>query len=198
MTAPRLVLASASPRRAELLKAAGISFRLRPSHIDESWRVDEHPVAYTRRIAQEKLNAVQRNDGEVRLSADTTVWLHGDREPLGKPESRARAREMLLALSEAGQHHVTTAFAIDRGDEVAVDAVTSIVHMRELSESELERYLDGQDWSDKAGAYGIQARAAAFIPRVDGSYTNVVGLPVYEVLEALARVGIRPEAEKAT
>ena len=104
---------------------------------------------------------------------------------------------MLKRLSEAGQHHVTTAFALDTPQGPRVEAVTTIVHMRDIAAEEFEAYLEGRDWGDKAGAYGIQARAAAFIPRVDGSYTNVVGLPVFEVLEALAQIGIRPGSPPA-
>jgi septum formation protein len=193
VSVPRLILASASPRRAALLRDAGLSFEVRPGDIDESWRAGEHPVAYTRRIALEKLAAVPRAEGELRLAADTSVWLHADQAPYGKPSSREDAAHMLRTLSEAGQHHVTTGFALDTPEGPRDYAVTTIVHMRDISEDELARYLDGRDWTDKAGAYGIQARAAAFIPRVDGSYTNVVGLPVYEVLEALAELGVFPE-----
>ena len=195
MSAPKLVLASASPRRAALLRDAGLSFEVRPGDIDETWNPGEHPVAYTRRIALEKLAAVDCSSGELRLAADTSVWLLADQPPFGKPSSREQAADMLRALSEAGQHHVTTAFALDTPEGPRDYAVTTIVHMRDIAEDELQRYLDGQDWTDKAGAYGIQARAAAFIPRVDGSYTNVVGLPVYEVLEALAARGIFPGAD---
>lgn len=198
MAAPRLILASASPRRASLLREAGLEFEIREADIDESWKVGEHPVAYTRRIAQQKLEAVERKAGEIRLAADTSVWLSPELEPYGKPRSRDEARDMILALSRAEKHQVTTAFALDGLDGTDVEAVTTIVLMRGVYPDELELYLDGEDWGDKAGAYGIQARAAAFVPSVEGSYTNVVGLPVYEVLQALAKLGISPKVEPRT
>ncbi len=197
MSAPRLVLASASPRRASLLRDAGLSFEVRPADTDESWIEGETPVKYAERVARGKLEATPREEGEIRLSADTTVWLESRDRPFGKARSREEGREMLQTLSAAGEHRVTTAFAWDGPDGPTVSSVTTTVHMRTISDEELELYLDGGDWTDKAGAYGIQARAVAFIPRIEGSYTNVVGLPVYEVLDLLAQVGIRPEVRSA-
>ncbi|MBK8264061.1 MAG: septum formation protein Maf [Nannocystis sp.] len=185
---PRLVLASASPRRAELLRSAGLEFSVEPVDCDERWIPGEHPVAYAERLARAKAELARAADAII-LAADTTVWIAPDAPPLGKPSDRREAARALRALSAASPHRVTSAFAIlDRRRPTAAIHVahsTTEVWMRPLSERDLEAFLDTDEWRDKAGGYGIQGRAAAFVRRIAGSYTAVVGLPLAELLEAL-------------
>lgn len=186
-----LILASASPRRAELLAAAGIAFTAAPVDCDEGWRPGESPPDYARRIARAKAElAVQ--PGAIVLAADTTVWLEGQAEPIGKPPDRPAAAATLGRLAGVG-HQVTTAFALADARAGAprwqVEAVTTAVWIRTLSPGEIARYLDTEEWRDKAGGYGIQGRAAGLVRRIEGSYTNVVGLPLAEVIAALQGLG---------
>jgi septum formation protein len=180
-----LILASASPRRAELLRSAGIAFTTAPVDCDERWFEGEAPPAYAERVARAKAELARRADATV-LAADTTVWLEDQVEPLGKPDGRAAARSMIERLS-GRKHFVTTAFALVAEERWLVEAVTTVVWFRTLAAAEIEGYLDANDWGDKAGGYGIQSRAAGLVRRIEGSYTNVVGLPLAEVIEALAR-----------
>ena len=196
-----MVLASRSPRRAELLRSLGLDFEIRTGSCEEQWRADESPEAYAKRTAREKLEACPRAPGEIRLAADTVVWIRADAPPLEKPADRDEARRMLRRLQEAHRHRVTTSFALDADADAdatgesrppLVHAITTKVDFRSLTEDELEAYLDLDEWRDKAGGYGIQASAASFIPRIEGSYTNVVGLPLAEVVVLLRSVGILP------
>lgn len=196
MPAP-LVLASASPRRAELLRSAGVEFIVRPVDCDESWHAGESPVAYVERVAAAKADAAAKLDewlvGTLILAADTTVWLDETSEPLAKPRDRAHAGEMLRALTSGRPHFVSTACAFARvGAQPAVIATlteTTRVHMRRLSDAAFARfidpYLDASDWTDKAGAYAIQGRAAMLVEAIEGSYTTVVGLPLAQVVARL-------------
>lgn len=193
MTRPSipLILASASPRRAELLRAAGIDFVARPVDADEGWSPGEPPATYAARVARAKAE-LALEPGRVVLAADTTVWLEDQAVPLGKPADREEARGVLARLAGA-RHLVTTAFALVdvRGPAPRwiERAVTTVVWMRALTPVELEAHLDFEDWRDKAGGYGIQSRAAGLVRRIEGSYTGVVGLPLAEVLEALGELG---------
>lgn len=189
------MLASASPRRAELLRDAGLRFTVAPVDCDETWRPGEAPAAYAARIARDKAAlAAPRHPGAVVLAADTTVWLDASRPPIGKPGDRAAAAATLRALTDAGEHFVTTAFAIADARTAPVTwqerQVTTRVSMRPLADDELARYLDTCDWRDKAGGYGIQSRAAGIVTAISGSYTAVVGLPLAEVLVALRALGV--------
>lgn len=188
------VLASGSPRRAQLLATAGLVPTILPAHdVDETWRAPEAPVAYARRLAREKAEAVAAtlDAPRVVLGADTIVWF--DDEPIGKPVDREDARAMLSRLASGRPHRVTTAVAILAPDrELLVVDITTTVHMRTLGPGELERYLDANEWTDKAGGYAIQGGAASFVSRINGSYTNVVGLPLAEVVEHLAARGVTP------
>jgi septum formation protein len=189
-----LVLASASPRRADLLRGAGVTITIAAVDADETWRAGEAPPAYAARVARAKAAlALPRHHGSVVLAADTTVWLAGG-PPLGKPGDRAEAAAMLATLTRRGEHHVTTAFAVvdARGREQIwlEDQVTTRVWMRSLADDELAAYLDSEDWRGKAGGYGIQSRAAGLVTRIEGSYTAVVGLPLAEVLVALRGLGV--------
>jgi septum formation protein len=171
----KLVLASRSPRRAELLSAAGFEFTVRAADVDETPRDGESPRAYVLRLAEEKARAVPGCNGETVLAADTTVVLGN--EIMGKPTDTADAVRMLRAL--AGQRHeVITAICLKRGERLVVDVSSTAVWFAPLSDTEIAEYVASGEPMDKAGAYGIQGLASRFIERIDGSYTNVVGLPV--------------------
>ena len=195
----RLVLASASPRRAELLRSAGLEFDVRPAEIDESWRPGENPLAYVERVAQAKALAAAAlappGEAALILAADTTVWLDADAEPLAKPRDRDHAAQMLRALTRGAPHRVTTACVFARAGHDAPAArvtETTLVRMRALSDRQFEAfigpYLDAAAWSDKAGAYAIQGRAAGLVEAIEGSYTAVVGLPLAQVLATLEQL----------
>lgn len=179
----KLVLASRSPRRAELLSSAGIEFEIRVADVDESVNSGEAPLEYVTRLACEKAAAVPASPDEIILGADTTVVVDG--QILGKPEDAADACRMLRALS-GREHQVITGVCVRRGDDVQVGAVTTTVWFRAMSEAEIDGYVASGEPMDKAGAYGIQGQASRFIPRIDGSYANVVGLPVHLVYDLLA------------
>jgi septum formation protein len=183
-----LVLASASPRRRELLSQAGLSFEVRPAHIPEDPRDGEDPIAYVTRLAREKAEAVFREmtaggrgksgDGEESLAvlgADTTVTL--DNHILGKPADAADAARMLRMLS-GRSHHVITGVAVVTNDGVEVAAEVTAVRFLTLTDEEIAAYVATGEPMDKAGAYAIQGLAARWIPRVEGCYFNVVGLPL--------------------
>lgn len=184
-----LVLASASPRRKTLLEAAGLSFEIVESGIDEIRREGESAVDFPLRMAGEKaLNVSARRPVALVLAADTIVECEG--QILGKPADPARAREMLKSLSGI-THTVVTAFAIATAGTIAHRrTVTSRVTFRRLSIEEINEYVASGAPLDKAGAYGIQDAGADFIARVEGSRDNVMGLPVREVLAALRCLGV--------
>lgn len=178
-----LVLASASPRRRELLTQAGYAFTVHPAHIPEDPLAGEEPLAYVTRLAREKAQAVYgqlagdlARDGALTvLGADTTVTL--DEQILGKPEDAGDAARMLRMLSGRSHRVITgVALATATGTEVAAE-ITS-VWFREVSDAEIAAYVASGEPMDKAGGYGIQGRAARWIPRVEGCYFNVVGLPI--------------------
>jgi septum formation protein len=171
----KLVLASRSPRRAELLTAAGIEFTVRAADVDETPRDGEDPREYVLRLAEEKARAGEASDDETVLAADTTVVLGN--EIMGKPADAADAARMLRALAGQG-HEVITAICLRRGDRVVLDIASTSVWFAPLSEAEIADYVASGEPMDKAGAYGIQGLASKFIDRIEGSYTNVVGLPV--------------------
>jgi septum formation protein len=181
----KLVLASRSPRRAELLRAAGIEFAVRSVEIDETPRPGEFPREYVERLAEEKARAISAQDDEVVLAADTTVVLGV--EIMGKPVDAADATRMLRAL--AGQRHqVITGVFLKRGPLVAGGVASTDVWMASMSDAEIADYVASGEPMDKAGAYAIQGFASRFIERIDGSYSNVVGLPIaltYRLLRSL-------------
>jgi len=180
---PHLILASASPRRKELLEQIGVQFSVHAMDIDESVLEDETPSAYVERLAREKASAAQvQFPDAVVLAADTTVTL-GD-QILGKPQSREDAVAMLNALS--GQtHRVMTGVALSSAEGVFSRCVTTEVTFKPLAEELIERYVDTGEPMDKAGAYGIQGKAAVLVNDIRGSYSNVVGLPLAETAELL-------------
>ncbi len=176
----KLVLASSSPRRRELLDRLGIPFEVIPADIDESTRPGEGPRVYATRVAETKARAVaEHRPGDWVLAADTIVVL--GEEILGKPGGREEAGAMLGRLS-GHRHLVYTATCLLRpGEEPLRRIIVTEVAMRALEPDEIARYLDGGEWHGKAGAYGAQGMAAAFIREIHGSYTNVIGLPLAEV-----------------
>jgi septum formation protein len=194
-----LVLASASPRRRELLAQAGFTFQVRPAHISEDPHPNEDPIAYVVRLAREKAQAVYSEpilkgtgfspyigpakgswalapEGTLTvLGADTTVTL--DNHILGKPENPADAERMLRLLS-GRTHRVITGVAVVTAARTEVAAEVTAVRFLTLSEQEIADYVATGEPMDKAGAYAIQGRAARWIPRIEGCYFNVVGLPL--------------------
>ncbi len=190
---PPLVLASGSPRRAALLRQAGVTLTVSPVPCDETAHITEAAVAYARRIAADKRAAAVEAlrdtllPGQLVLTADTVVWVSEDNpKPLAKPPTRRACATMLSEIGGPDGHHVTTAWTLGPADaDATVHAVTTRVWMRPLHPQEREAYLETDAWRDKAGGYGIQAEAAGWVTRIEGSYTNVVGLPVAEVVQAL-------------
>jgi len=174
MSLPPLVLASASPRRKDLLESIGVSFLVRPVDIDESARPGEEPVPYVERLAREKASE-QVGEGELVLAADTIVEIDGDL--LGKPADAAAGRAMLRRLG-GRTHSVHTGIALLMGDRIESAVEHSRVRIAELSDEEISWYIETGEPMDKAGSYAIQGIGGIFVESVDGSYSNVVGLPL--------------------
>lgn len=172
-----LILASASPRRKELLSAAGIAFDVRPADVDETILVGERAEDYVLRVAEKKARASWESD-ELSLGADTVVIV--DSQILGKPIDAADAKRMLALLS-GRSHTVVTGVALFDGEVVNCSAVGTEVYFRALSAAEIDEYVASGEPFDKAGGYGIQGLASKFVERIDGCYFNVVGLPVSKV-----------------
>ncbi|MGB8274708.1 MAG: nucleoside triphosphate pyrophosphatase [Alphaproteobacteria bacterium] len=192
--APRLILASASPRRLDLLKQIGlIPDVVDPAFADESAKANELPSHHARRLALEKLRQVApRHGGAFVLAADTVVAC--GRRILPKAEDEAETRACLELLS-GRRHRVFGGVAL--GDPQGVERVrlvTTTVAFKRLTEAEIDRYLASGEWRGKAGGYAIQGRAAAFVQVLGGSYSNVVGLPLFETASLLEGAGYRPEA----
>ncbi len=183
----KLILGSGSPRRRELLAQIGIfPDDIRAPDIDEAPQKAELPRPYCGRMAAEKVRAVQADDDDIVICADTTVAL--GRRILGKPDDAGQAASFLLALS-GRRHRVITAVAVRRGDRLWQRDVVTTVQMKRLSDEELNTYLASNDWQGKAGGYGIQGMAGAFIPWINGSFTGVVGLPLSETAALLQAAG---------
>ncbi|WP_146592153.1 Maf family protein [Puniceibacterium confluentis] len=183
----KLILGSGSPRRRDLLAQLGVvADDIRPPDIDEAPLPRELPRPYCVRLAREKALAVEAGSDDIVLSADTTVAL--GRRILGKPGDAGEAAQFLLALS-GRRHRVITAIAVRRGARVWERDVVTAVKMKSLSDEELNAYLATNDWQGKAGAYGIQGPAGAFIPWISGSFTAVVGLPLTEAAHLLRAAG---------
>ena len=187
-TSGRFILASASPRRGELLKLMGLDFDVMPGNIDETFRPEETPREHVLRLSEEKALSVARchPDAWV-LGADTIVVVAG--EVLGKPASPAEATNMLEKLS-GREHEVFTGFSIvrqDRGSRIR-EVVGSSVLFRQIDDNEMVWYTGTGEPYDKAGAYAVQGMGGCFIREIRGSFSNVVGLPLCEVVDALKRV----------
>jgi septum formation protein len=190
---PSLVLASSSSRRQELLRGLGLEFTVVPAHVDESRRRDEKALDYVERVARDKAMAVVAKLGTsaagnlVVLAADTTVDVDG--EILGKPADDADARRMLRLLS-GRTHQVHTAVVAWRIAGLQEATVTTDVTFVDLDEKAIDWYLATGEHRDKAGAYGMQGAAGALVERIDGSPTNVIGLPLAETVALLRACGV--------
>jgi septum formation protein len=187
-----LILASSSPRRAEILSAVGWPFQAITAGIDETQRADEQPVDYVQRLAREKAEAVATKlESGLVLGADTTVVVDG--QLLGQPEDDQDARRMLRLLS-GKWHEVLTGVALVRiGDDTKVNYERTRVRFAELSDEEIDWYVLSGEPKGKAGAYGVQGKASLFISGIEGDYFNIVGLPihlVYTMIRVLS--GIQP------
>ncbi|AQR66016.1 septum formation inhibitor Maf [Aquaspirillum sp. LM1] len=198
---PALYLASASPRRRELLAQIGLDCIQLPMDIDESVQVDENPADYVLRLAAAKAQAGWQHllanalPQRPLLAADTTVTVDG--EILGKPADAAEARAMLARLS-GRSHEVLTGVAVCQGDSVQTALSVSRVELLPLSTAMIDGYIASGEPFDKAGAYGIQGRAAMFIAHLDGSYSGVMGLPLCETARLLAMHGLDGLGSKDT
>jgi nucleoside triphosphate pyrophosphatase len=182
-----LVLASASPRRQELLRAAGISFEVQPAHIPEEPLPGETAKACAERLACEKAQAIARHrPKDVVLGADTVVVVDG--QTLGKPADAADAARMLRMLSGREHQVITGVCLVAKGQTSVASEITSVT-MSEISEKEIADYIASGEPMDKAGAYAIQGMASRWIPRIEGDYSNVVGLPVALVWRMLKGSG---------
>lgn len=183
----RLVLASASPRRKDLLEGLGVAFEVRPIDLDESPLRDENPWAYVRRLAESKARA-RVAPGELVLAADTIVVL--DERVLGKPTDSADAREMLRSIA-GRRHEVLTGVAVHSSDDdrTELGVERSAVRIAAMPTSEIAWYVDTGEPLDKAGSYAIQGLGALFVEKVEGNYTNVVGLPLPMTRRLFQRLG---------
>ena len=189
---PFVYLASRSPRRVELLSQLGVMCESLPADIDETQLTGETPEKYVTRLAREKAQAcLQRLTVEQKvhpvLAADTTVVLDGI--VLGKPDDDIDARNMLIALS-GSLHEVHTAVAMAFNNQIEVVLSTTVVEMMTLTEAQIERYITSGEPRDKAGSYGIQGKAGAWIKRIEGSYSGVMGLPVFETADLLRKANL--------
>ena len=195
---PRIYLASQSPRRRELLKQIGVNFEMlllrsdprRNIAVDETSHADESPEKYVQRVSQAKAEAgyaalrLRNLPSFPVLAADTTISLDG--HIFGKPDIAEQAAAMLRQLS-GREHQVLSAVAIVMGEHVEVSVSTSTVRFATLSEERIRRYLHTREYTDKAGGYAIQGQAGAFIEHLSGSYSGVMGLPLFETVQLLQR-----------
>lgn len=187
-----LLLASASPRRHELLRHTGVPFRVVVADIDETPLPGEQPVPYTLRLAQAKAAAVlQHHPDAAVLGADTTVTVGG--ALLGKPVDAADGARMLRLLRNR-EHAVTTGVALCTADRTLTHAETTRVWMGNISDEEIAAYIATGEPMDKAGAYALQGMAQRWVPRIDGEYSNVIGLPVARVYAMLRDFGLTAAA----
>lgn len=185
-----VILASRSPRRIELLKQVGIDCIVLPSDIDETARKSESPAEYVKRLANEKArvtaNSMKREYSSLCVvAADTTVSLR--REILGKPESDEDAFDMLKKLS-AKTHEVHTAVAVSYRNDVKVSLSTTKVQMMRLTAEMINNYIASGEHRDKAGSYGIQGKASTWIKHIEGSYSGVMGLPLFETVQLISNI----------
>jgi septum formation protein len=184
----KLILASASPRRQELLRSVGLKFKTIPAHVNEDYIKGESPQQHVRRLAQEKAQLIARKYPRAWvLGADTIVVIDG--LILGKPKNKTQAKEMLTKLS-GSEHKVFTGFTVIQvASKVShSDIVQSTVKFKKISAAELDWYIACDEPYDKAGGYAVQGKGAYFIKSIRGSYTNVIGLPLCEVLETLKKL----------
>jgi septum formation protein len=184
-----VVLASASPRRHQLLDLIGIAHEVRPANIDETMRVRETPRRHAERLAREKAGAIAKRDPDlITIGADTIVVVN--RKVLGKPRDADDAARMLALLS-GREHVVTSAVAVSRGRKLRSAVEEVRVRFRRLREDEIEAYIATGEPMDKAGAYGIQGYGATIVERIEGDYFAVMGLPLVRLIGLLRDVGVR-------
>lgn len=189
MPKPALILASSSPRRAQLLRALGIPFRVQPADVDETRQSDESAEDMVLRLAAAKAAAVSATEPEVVIAADTAVVLGN--EIFGKPRGEEDAIRMLSALS-GKTHRVVTGVAVHAGQSMTTALSSTEVSFRDIEPDEARRYWHSGEPQDKAGAYAIQGRGGVFVRAIMGSYSGVVGLPIFETAELLRKAGIDP------
>lgn len=189
MSGSRVVLASASPRRRELLNLIGIPHDVRPANVDETMRPREAPRRHAERLAREKASAIAvRDPNLITIGADTVVVIN--RKVLGKPADAEDAARMLGMLS-GREHTVITAVAVSRGRELRSAIEEVRVKVRRLSDEEIEAYIATGEPMDKAGAYGIQGFGATIVERIEGDYFSVMGLPLVRLVGLMRDVGVR-------
>jgi septum formation protein len=189
MSTPRVILASQSPRRRELLALVGITHEVRPADIDESYYAGEHPREHAERLARGKAAVIAREAPDaVVIGSDTIVVVDGD--VLGKPADDAEARRMLARLS-GRSHVVMTAVAVSWKGETRSDVVEVDVTFHALGADDIAAYVATREPMDKAGAYGIQGFGATIVERVDGDYFAVMGLPLQRLVRLLGELGVR-------
>jgi septum formation protein len=185
----RVVLASASPRRRQLLNLIGIAHEVQPANIDETMRPRETPRRHAERLAREKASAIAKRDPDlITIGADTIVVVN--RKVLGKPRDGDDAARMLALLS-GREHMVTTAVAVSRGKKLRSAVEEVRVRFRRLRDDEIEAYIATGEPMDKAGAYGIQGYGATIVERIEGDYFAVMGLPIVRLVGLLRDVGVR-------
>jgi septum formation protein len=189
MSECRVVLASSSPRRRELLTLIGISHEVRPANIDETMRPREAPRRHAERLAREKASAFATRDPDrITIGADTVVVIN--RKVLGKPADAADAARMLRMLS-GREHTVITAVAVSRGKKLRSAVEEVRVKVRRITEDEIDAYIATGEPMDKAGAYGIQGYGATIVERIEGDYFAVMGLPLVRLVGLMKDVGVR-------
>ncbi len=187
MSCPPVVLASASPRRHEMLNQLGVPFTVARPDIDETPLPGEAPAPYVRRLAVEKAHAVEVMPGSLVIAADTTVDLGG--EILGKPVDDDEARSMLHRLS-GRTHRVHTGIALRLGDRTVAETVSSLVTFSALTDELIEWYVASGEPAGKAGAYAIQGAGGVLVERVRGSVSNIIGLPLHTLLRLSDELGV--------
>ena len=189
MSECRVVLASASPRRRQLLELIGIEHDIQPANIDESVRPRETPARYAERLAREKASVVASRDPDrITIAADTTVVVN--KKVLGKPENEEDARRMLSMLS-GREHTVITAIAVARGRKLRSAVEEVRVRFRRLHDDEINAYIATGEPMDKAGAYRIQGYGATIVECIEGDYFSVMGLPLAKLVDLLRDLGVR-------
>jgi septum formation protein len=189
LSAP-FILASLSPRREELLRSAGLQFKIIPAHVNEEYLQGENPREHVRRLSQDKAMVIARkNPSSLALGADTIVVIDG--LILGKPKNKKQAREMLERLSDR-EHKVFTGFTLAHiaTKVYKTKVISSTVRFKKISPEEMQWYVNCDEPYDKAGGYAVQGKGACFIKSIRGSYTNVIGLPLCEVLEELQNLKV--------
>ena len=194
MSAPRVILASQSPRRRELLALVGIVHEVVPADIDESLLPNEDPIPHAERLAREKAMTIARRGSEsLVIAADTIVVLDG--QVLGKPADPGEARETLRKLS-GRTHLVHTAIAVAHRGQLRSGVESVAVTFRQLTDEQITRYVETGEPMDKAGAYGIQGYGATIVERVEGDYFAVMGLAIGRLMSLLGELGVRYDFDR--